>query len=155
MTQSADALIHTTGDGAIGIFAQSIGGTGGLIQRSNGQRTIHTHKTSGNGGDIDIVQNGILQTEGLYADGIYALTHGSEDPGNIDITVNGTVQTSGSDVNAVVAAATAATARKAAVSASVSARAVVFSPREPMAMPSSLTTPRPGYSSWPRFRTLG
>ena len=105
VTQEPDALIHTTGDGAVGIFAQSIGGTGGLIQQQDGTLAIHGHKTSGKGGDLQIVQGGILITEGLHADGIHARTYGSEGPGNLDISINGTVQTLGNDVNAIVASA--------------------------------------------------
>ncbi|MEP3436098.1 MAG: autotransporter outer membrane beta-barrel domain-containing protein, partial [Hoeflea sp.] len=105
VTQTADSLIRTTGDGAVGILAQSTGGTGGFIQKSDGKLSVHNHNTAGTGGDVTIVQNGILSTEGNFADGIHVITHGSETPGNIDITANGTIQTLGSDVNAIVAAA--------------------------------------------------
>ncbi|WP_420408280.1 hypothetical protein [Hoeflea sp.] len=108
VTQEADALIHTTGAGAVGILAQSIGGTGGLVQQQDGQLAIHNHKTAGKGGDLHIEQGGILKTEGLYADGILARTYGSEGPGNINITVNGTVQTLGDNVAAITASAAGA-----------------------------------------------
>jgi uncharacterized protein YhjY with autotransporter beta-barrel domain len=103
--QTADALIHTTGDGAVGIIAQSIGGTGGLIQEKDGKLTLHNHKTAGKGGDLDIVQGGILTTEGLHAEGLLASTYGSEGPGDIDITVGGTVRTLGDNVTAITATA--------------------------------------------------
>lgn len=120
VSQTANALIHTTGNGAVGIFAQTIGGTGGLIQQADGKLTIHNHKTAGTGGDITISQNGILKTEGLHADGIYAIAHGSDTLGAIDITINGTVQTLGSDSDAVVAVSTAAGDRSGDIAVKVS-----------------------------------
>lgn len=119
ITQTSGAGISTNGDGGMGIFAQSIGGSGGLIQKSDGSFTVHNLDTAGAGGDITIRQNGILTTNGRFAHGIYANTYGVSKPGDIDLTIDGKVQTNGHDVDAVVATAGAVEHRSGAIKISI------------------------------------
>lgn len=78
--------IKTTGDGAAGIFAQSIGGGGGIVNGLNGiNLSYHPNvptpyessgvsgSTAGNAGHVKIDNNGTIITEGAYAHGIFAM----------------------------------------------------------------------------------
>ncbi len=103
--------VRTTGPGAFGILAQSVGGGGGLgdggspIAGSSGSNKAN-HVV---GGAVTIVQNGTIEAKGANAVGIFAQStspgHGlsngvANGDGIITVTVNGSV-TGGSGANAV------------------------------------------------------
>jgi hypothetical protein len=82
--------ISTTGIGSYGIFAQSIGGGGGIAgfaggapmlyeaTSANGNGTGNTDGTSGNGGDVSITTHYTnITTSGAGADGIFAQSVGA------------------------------------------------------------------------------
>jgi len=77
--------IATFGDGSIGIFAQSVGGGGGLAGRiGNGAACLSGNCSAlagsaggnGSGGTIDVVHRGIITTTGANAHGIFAQSAG-------------------------------------------------------------------------------
>jgi hypothetical protein len=128
---NAGADITTSGDGAIGIVAQSIGGGGGLAGNTSASSSLLAFtgggggkQFSGNGGYVDVTVNQgttvstsgtnapamFLQSIGggggrvTTANGAYIGTAGgSGKGGNIDVTVNGTVQATGAGSAGIVA----------------------------------------------------
>jgi hypothetical protein len=115
------AAISTSGAGAIGVLAQSIGGGGGLAGNtalSNSYQSFgaSTSQQSGNGGAIDITTNSgaTIFTSGANAPGIFAQSvgggggrvtnasgayigtaGGTGTGGSINVIVNGTIQATG------------------------------------------------------------
>lgn len=103
VTVTTDAAITTTGDGAYGIIAQSIGGGGGLYGGSDG--ILHagaTGNAAASGGNVDVTQRGTLTTQGVNAYGIFAQSMGSRYNGRISVSVDGQV-VGGSNNGAAVA----------------------------------------------------
>ncbi|MDP3538549.1 MAG: hypothetical protein Q8S26_07570 [Azonexus sp.] len=125
---SGTGLIHTRGLGATGIFAQSVGGGGGVAGYQNQSWWGFAGSAGGNGsGDrVTVDWNGSIQTDGDTAHGIYAQSAGGEavdvvvydENGNptqnklqgyqnlgkdVSVTVRGDVITSGSRSNAIYA----------------------------------------------------
>ncbi|WP_453967979.1 hypothetical protein [Amorphus sp. MBR-141] len=91
VTIDVDAGIVTTGAGAYGILAQSIGGGGGLIAR-NGTLYAGSAGNSGQGGgEIIVTQAGSVQTTGADSVAIFAQSTEGDIPNTIDITVNGAI----------------------------------------------------------------
>ncbi|MBB3808182.1 autotransporter outer membrane beta-barrel domain-containing protein [Pseudochelatococcus contaminans] len=86
------AYINTTGKGAHGIFAQSIGGGGGTWTNVDDYYTLQPGRSgvlarpnaSGNGGNIDINYNGSIHATGHYAYAILAQSGKQTDYGTID-----------------------------------------------------------------------
>src|SRR5690606_19538881 len=73
-----EGRIATLGGGAHGLFAQSIGGGGGVGGNAGGG-TLNVGGqggATGDGGDIDIVNRGLISTEGAQATGIFAQSVG-------------------------------------------------------------------------------
>ncbi|GHB16202.1 autotransporter outer membrane beta-barrel domain-containing protein [Salinicola rhizosphaerae] len=100
---TTDAAITTTGDGAYGIIAQSIGGGGGLYGGSDG--TLHagaTGNAEASGGNVDVTQRGTLTTQGVNSYGIFAQSMGSRYNGKISVNVEG--QVSGGSKNGAAVA---------------------------------------------------
>ncbi|MBJ3775607.1 autotransporter outer membrane beta-barrel domain-containing protein [Acuticoccus mangrovi] len=97
VTNRATGLIDTEGDGAVGILAQSIGGTGG----NGGQSSAIAYSvggnggTSGPGGSVTVANVGEIDTAGIGAPGILAISVGGG--GGLAL---------GTDVSAAAAAAT-------------------------------------------------
>jgi hypothetical protein len=102
INMNINADITTTGDGAFGILAQSIGGGGGLAGDGNGVFAGSSASAAGSGGSgaggaINITQSGTITAGGQNSIGIYAQSTGYG--GNaqaITINTNGTV-TGGTD----------------------------------------------------------
>ncbi len=67
--------IATSGDDAVGLFAQSVGGGGGAIEMSGisaqGVALGGASQASGNGGGIDITSSGAIQTSGAGSHGVF------------------------------------------------------------------------------------
>ncbi|PLX37024.1 MAG: hypothetical protein C0606_10875 [Hyphomicrobiales bacterium] len=120
VTLGADSMVSTAGPGAVGVFAQSVGGGGGLVTFSgdlvNTTRTTTELASEGAdvGGDVTVNAQGTIQTTGLHAHGIFAMSTagatvfqsdinttkvfggaGSGQSGTVTITQSGTVLTSG------------------------------------------------------------
>ncbi|WP_453962601.1 hypothetical protein [Amorphus suaedae] len=86
-----DADVTTTGAGAYGILAQSIGGGGGLIAR-NGTLYAGSAGNSGQGGgEIIVTQAGSVQTTGADSVAIFAQSTEGGTPNPITVSVNGAV----------------------------------------------------------------
>lgn len=83
--------ILTHGDGATGLFAQSVGGGGGLTGGTTGTAADSSHAGSngdtGSGGSIDIALNGSIHTSGNSATGIFAQSSGGTGTG-ADVTID-------------------------------------------------------------------
>ncbi|WP_462328835.1 hypothetical protein [Thiohalocapsa halophila] len=102
--------ITTTGAGAHGLFAQSVGGGGGGAGISGllgGGSTSYVGSTGagGNGGAINLTTNGAVSTSGDKAYGIFAQSvsgSGADDTsGDVTIQVNADVSASGSGARAI------------------------------------------------------
>ena len=113
--------IQTRGDGAFGILAQSIGGGGGYVvdgrsMRLDSAATVlpgMTGSTSvGSGGLVEVAVDGLINTSGQRAAGVFAQSigggggivagqtgalRGKGDAGDINVRVNGTVLAQGED----------------------------------------------------------
>ncbi|WP_238119198.1 MULTISPECIES: autotransporter outer membrane beta-barrel domain-containing protein [unclassified Xanthobacter] len=81
-----DSSIATSGDGAHAIFAQSVGGGGGIVGFAGGTTTMSmatsqdgpNFATSGNGGDVSVnTGNSSITTTGASAYGIFAQSVGA------------------------------------------------------------------------------
>ncbi|MEO8062207.1 MAG: autotransporter outer membrane beta-barrel domain-containing protein [Pseudomonadota bacterium] len=70
-------LIRTRGQGAIGVLAQSIGGGGGAGGSSTGGVALGgSGGAGGNGGEIDVINRGTIETLGIDAKGVVAQSIG-------------------------------------------------------------------------------
>jgi uncharacterized protein with beta-barrel porin domain len=94
--------IATQGKGAYGIYAQSVGGGGGLggIDTSYPERLIFNgsvfHGGAGTGGQVTVSETGNITTQGESAHGIVAQsTAGNDKAGKVDITLTGNITASG------------------------------------------------------------
>lgn len=119
------AMISTTGKGAYGVLAQSIGGGGGYINTGTTSAPTagtltQTHAGSGNGGDVHVQAKGVVHTVGDNATAIFAQSvgggggmvngvvgkageKGQGNAGNVTVQVGGTVSASGNNASAIVA----------------------------------------------------
>ena len=88
---NVDATIQTTGAGAFGIVAQSIGGGGGIGGYSGGSVAGSTGYSSGNSGTVTVTQAGSITAGGDGSIGIFAQSDAPFTPANISVTVNGAV----------------------------------------------------------------
>ena len=76
--------IITHGTGAYGIFAQSVGGGGGLAgDLGNGLSFAGSVGGAGSAGDVHIIHTGNITTYGDDADGIFAQSAGGTNNGGI------------------------------------------------------------------------
>ena len=148
---SPTKLISTTGNAAFGIFAQSVGGGGGLAgDLSGGVSTTVIGKGSsltakggggGNGGAVTVIDNGNIKTTGAGADGIFAQSIGggggittgyagsagaAGSGGAVSVTQNGIVETTGSNANAIFAQSAGGTGTGGNVSVSVTGMALAY-----------------------------
>ncbi|WP_429228489.1 hypothetical protein [Inquilinus ginsengisoli] len=102
------ARIQTTGDYAPAIFAQSIGGGGGLVNYNNAngsQDKIQARGTAGgagSGGDIAISLTGsLVSAAGAGSPGIFAQSDGDgSSPGQIQISIDGKSSVQGGQTDA-------------------------------------------------------
>jgi uncharacterized protein with beta-barrel porin domain len=103
VTNTAD--IYTCGAGAHGIFAQSVGGGGGLVGNSGqGINFAGTVGGDGDGGQVKVSQTGNIITLGDTSHGILAQSAGGKGTGGtVDITVAGDITALGVDSNGILA----------------------------------------------------
>ncbi|WP_299810503.1 autotransporter outer membrane beta-barrel domain-containing protein [uncultured Roseibium sp.] len=86
-----DAPIMVSGDEAIGIVAQSIGGGGGIAGSGDGGTAgVMSSDGSGTGGEVDIVVSSTVAATGSQATGIFAQSEGSDGNGQINVNVSDT-----------------------------------------------------------------
>ena len=119
------AVVATTGDYSHGIWAQSVGGGGGLAGSAGfsvtGQSYAGSNGDEGDAGDVTVVNNGDVFTAGTASAGIFAQsasggadgssTSGADDYAvgatgtgkTVSITTEGAVYTEGEQSNAIVA----------------------------------------------------
>ncbi|WP_153001052.1 autotransporter outer membrane beta-barrel domain-containing protein [Thiomicrospira sp. XS5] len=92
VTVSVDALINTSGSGAHGIIAQSIGGGGGLIKGTSGLLAGSLlPDVDADANDVFVTQAGTLTTSGVNSVGIFAQSLAPSTSGTINVTVNGAI----------------------------------------------------------------
>ncbi|MEH6547470.1 MAG: autotransporter domain-containing protein, partial [Sneathiella sp.] len=83
--------IMSSGDGAHGVFAQSIGGGGGLAGSSGSDIGVNfagTNGDDGDGGDVTVLHTGYIYTTGDGAAGIFAQSASGGADGNTGITTD-------------------------------------------------------------------
>lgn len=97
--------ITTLGDGAIGIFAQSVGGGGGVGGDAGfGFGFSGSVGNAGDGGRVDIYHTGNITTSGKNAHGIVAQSVGGDDfGGEVIVRIAGDISVSGEGAYAVIA----------------------------------------------------
>lgn len=105
--------ITTGGTGAYGIFAQSVGGGGGLVGNLGNNVPVLSSITdfagsvghSGSGGDVTVSENGNIATYGTNSTGIFAQSAGGTNGvgGNVTVTLNGSVRAYGVDADGILA----------------------------------------------------
>ncbi len=105
--------IVTGGNGADGIFAQSVGGGGGLVGNLGNDVPVLSYLTdfagsvggSGSGGDVTISHTGDIYTYGTNSTGIFAQSAGGTNGvgGTVHISLNGSVYANGVDADGIYA----------------------------------------------------
>ncbi len=102
--------ITTQGTGAHGIFAQSVGGAGGLggIDTGYPGRFIFNGSVwgggAGAGGQVSVSETGTITTQGDGAHGIVAQsTAGNDKAGKVDVTLTGNIYANGNGANGIQA----------------------------------------------------
>jgi hypothetical protein len=111
ITVDNSATINTTGMGAIGIFAQSVGGGGGQLgDIGNGNISgilggfVGSIGDKGNGGTVSVTQSGDVSTQGSGAAGVFAQSAGGQGAGDtIAVNLTGNITTTGSEASGLVA----------------------------------------------------
>ncbi|CAM4202124.1 Autotransporter domain-containing protein [Bordetella tumbae] len=89
VTVRVQGAVHTTGENAPAVFAQSIGGGGGWVDGVAGQGTV---AGQGSGGPVAVVVDGSVQASGDDASGIFAQSRGATAGAiTIDVRDGGTV----------------------------------------------------------------
>ncbi|OJJ11505.1 hypothetical protein BKI51_07115 [Alphaproteobacteria bacterium AO1-B] len=113
VTVTSLGTITTHGDNSVGIFAQSVGGAGGVQGTLDGQSTESAYVGSFGGhgvaGSVNVTVGGDIQTSGTTAHGIfaqYAGGDGSEDPVSdetvrIEVNDNTSIVASGAGAHAI------------------------------------------------------
>jgi hypothetical protein len=77
ITNAASGTIQTSGLGAYGIYAESVGGGGGNGGGAKGLVSIGgAGSTGGNGGQVNVINNGAIATSGIGGNGIFAQSVG-------------------------------------------------------------------------------
>jgi len=103
--------ITTQGISAYGIFAQSVGGGGGLagtvgygVDVFNYAYMAGSVGAAGSGGEVSVSQTGNITTQGEEATGIFAQSAGGQGSGgNVDIALAGNILCSGANANGIQA----------------------------------------------------
>ncbi|HEY9211232.1 MAG TPA: autotransporter outer membrane beta-barrel domain-containing protein, partial [Ancylobacter sp.] len=93
---TGNSTIVTTGAGAHGIFAQSVGSGGGIWASGDGVSANAAGTTGGAGSDgagntVTVTQDGTLIAAGFQSIGIFAQSTGLTNEKNVDYPINGTV----------------------------------------------------------------
>ncbi len=97
-------IVETHGLGAVGLFAQSVGGGGGLAGSTTGTLPFAgTVGGAGSGGEVTVEHSGDIATFGAGAHGIVAQSAGGRGTASdVSVTVDGRVYTMGSGSIGVV-----------------------------------------------------
>jgi hypothetical protein len=113
VTASLDSsFVSTTGSDAIGLFAQSVGGGGGVSGQnsancnSNCSYIVGSTGGTGNGGPVDVrLLNGSITTTGQFSHGIFAQSAGGQgsSAGGVAVTVKGDVSAAGDGASGIFA----------------------------------------------------
>ncbi len=106
VTVNVTGNIETTGSGSDGIFAQSVGGGGGLAGAlaSTGQSFAGSAGALGKGGTVNVTQTGIIATTGNGSDAIFAQSAGGTGKGgDVNVTVQGEALAYGANADGVFA----------------------------------------------------
>lgn len=105
--------ISTTSDGAVGIFAQSVGGGGGLkggVQNEPGvgRFLAGSNGDPGTGGDVVVHVDGDVKTTGDFAHGVFAQSVGTQsaDAGTVSVEVSGGISAHGQGAIGIYAQST-------------------------------------------------
>jgi len=99
--------IHTRGSGAIGIFAQSVGGGGGVAGDLNsGFGTAGTAGGAGWGNAVFVKHVGDITTEGDGAIGIFAQSAGGTGGWFVDVTLDGNLSVLGANASGILVQST-------------------------------------------------
>jgi hypothetical protein len=108
---TADGAISTAGPNASGVFAQSVGGGGGLSGNIGlggaGTLALGTllGSSGGNGsaGTVDVEVGGAVSATGDGAQGVFAQSVAPGGSGKVTVTVTGAVRASGTDASGILA----------------------------------------------------
>ncbi|MGH6760895.1 MAG: hypothetical protein ACRECW_04805 [Phyllobacterium sp.] len=93
VTVSATGSVGTTGPGAFGILAQSIGGGGGFIANNGSLFVGHTGTDTGStAGTVTVNVDGAVSATGENSIGVFAQSSAPGSAGPITVNVNGTVE---------------------------------------------------------------
>jgi outer membrane autotransporter protein len=104
VTVTTTGNINTRGTNATGIFAQSIGGGGGLAgDIGPGIGFAGTVGGSGSAGEVDITHTGNITTYGDNSNGIFAQSAAGGVASKVDITLSGDILTRGANSSGIVA----------------------------------------------------
>jgi len=100
--------ISTSADGAVGIFAQSVGGGGGLkggVTREPGIGKVLAGNNGdpGDGGDVTVDVGGSITTSGGAAHGVFAQSIGTGNSGVVTVSVSGSIHASGAAADGIYA----------------------------------------------------
>lgn len=96
-----DTSVSTLGNSSVGVFAQSVGGGGGVIGTTTAGTAVSLGSNGGNGsaGDVTVNVDGSVSTIGQAAHGIFAQSASGDNHKGQDVTLtvsaNGTVSASG------------------------------------------------------------
>ena len=110
VTVSSTANIITTGTSANGIFAQSVGGGGGLAGTLGNDLPLLSILNfagsvggTGNGGIVTVIQTGNIGVFGDASNGIFAQSSGGKGTGGgVNITLSGTIYAPGAQANGML-----------------------------------------------------
>ncbi len=111
VTVTNSGAIVTTGSTSYGIFAQSVGGGGGISGNLGiGPNFAGSVGNRGDAGNVVVTHSGTISTSGNASHGIFAQSAGGNSSGSsngtggsVDVTVNGSVNVSGEQAIAVLA----------------------------------------------------
>ncbi len=93
VTVSTSGSVVVSGDNAIGLIAQSIGGGGGLMGDGSGLfATAASSQGTGDAGDVTVTVEGTLSATGAGGTGVFAQSLGPQGNGTVAVTVNGVLE---------------------------------------------------------------
>jgi hypothetical protein len=110
VTVTGTGEIVTRGDAAVAVFAQSIGGGGGIIGDVDGIAFAGSVGGYGSGGAVTVAHEGVIVTRGAAAHGIMAQSVGGADNdeyqgrgGAVNVVIDGHIEAAGADASAILA----------------------------------------------------
>ncbi|OOG21477.1 hypothetical protein B1C78_16055 [Thioalkalivibrio denitrificans] len=110
VTVTSAGEIVTSGEAAVAVFAQSIGGGGGIIGDVGGMAFAGSVGGYGSGGAVSVHHDGVILTSGAAAHGIMAQSVGGVDNdvyegdgGPVSVSIDGHIHVEGIDATAILA----------------------------------------------------